>query len=58
MPYEIVKEGVKFVVKKKGTGKVMGKHNSRMEAVKQIQALHINEASEKLSQGYVIVLEE
>jgi hypothetical protein len=43
MPYKISRDGSEWVVKKRFGGKVVGKHDSREKAVKQIQAIHINE---------------
>lgn len=44
MPWEIKKRGSKWVVVKKGTNKVYGTHDTRQEAVDQLQALYASEA--------------
>ncbi len=44
MPYSIVMDGEKHCVVKKSDGKKMGCHPSREAAMKQMQALHANEA--------------
>jgi len=43
MPYSIVKRGSKWAVIKKDTGEVIGTHDSKQKAAKQIVAIHINE---------------
>lgn len=43
MPYEIVKAGKKYVVRKKGINKVLGRHASRKAAKDQIAAIYANE---------------
>lgn len=46
MPYAIVKEGSKFVVRKKmlkgRLGRVFGRHDTREQAERQVDALHAN----------------
>lgn len=44
MPYSIMKDGEKYCVVKKSDGKKMGCHPSREAAMKQMAALHANEA--------------
>lgn len=48
MPYKIAKvSGGRFaVMKKDGSGKVFGRHPSRVAAQKQIEAIYANEARE------------
>lgn len=48
MPYSIVRDGERHCVVKKSDGKKMGCHPSREEAMKQMQALHANEAMSNL----------
>ena len=43
----IRKEGGKHVLRSKKTGKALGKHTSRKDAVKQEQAIHIAKAKRK-----------
>lgn len=44
MPYEIVKQGNKYFVKKKDSNKVIGSHDTKQRAEAQIRAIHANEA--------------
>lgn len=44
MPYDIKKQGNKYVVVKKDTGKVLGTHDSMQSAQRQIYAIRSNEA--------------
>lgn len=48
MPYKIVQEGDKHCVVKSSDGKKMGCHPSHEEAVKQMKALHANEAMSEM----------
>jgi len=43
MPYEVKPSGDKFNVVKKGSNKVLGTHNTRSEATKQLRALYASE---------------
>ncbi len=47
MPYTIVKEGTKYVVRKKllkgKTGRAFGRHDTRKGAERQIAAIHASE---------------
>jgi len=42
MPWEIIKKGNKWLVVKKSDGKVVGTHDSKEKAKKQLAALHAN----------------
>lgn len=43
MPYAIRKKGKKFLVVKKEGGKILGTHDSRSSAERQIRAIYANE---------------
>lgn len=43
MPYEIHKDGEQYVVRKKGAGKVFGRHKTKAEAEAQMRALYAGE---------------
>lgn len=43
----IVKQGNKFVLKSKGSGKVLGRHDTRAEAQRQEAAIQAGKAKEK-----------
>lgn len=43
MPYEIVRQGNRYFVKKKDSGKVIGRHDTKQKAEAQIRALYANE---------------
>lgn len=43
MPYSIKKDGDQFCVYNNETGKKMGEHNLRQDAVKQMRALYAKE---------------
>lgn len=47
MPWEVKKQGRFFLVCKKGSGKVVGTHDTRDKATRQVQALYANEASKR-----------
>ena len=42
MPYEIVMQSGKHVVRHKGGGRVFGRHASHAAAVKQLRALYVH----------------
>lgn len=42
MPYEVVRSGDKWVVRKKGGGRVFGTHESKAKAQAQMRALYAN----------------
>lgn len=44
MPYVIDHMGDKWVVRKKGGGRVFGTHSSHLKALAQLRALYANEA--------------
>lgn len=50
MPWDVRKEGEKWVVVKKDGGKVMGEHGSEEEANEQLRALHANVHDDSLLQ--------
>ena len=43
----IVKQGSKFVLKAKSTGKVLGKHDTKAQAEKQERAIQASKHSKK-----------
>ena len=45
MPYEVAKSGSGFVVRKKGGGRVFGRHTSRARAHAQLRALYASEGA-------------
>lgn len=47
MPYNIVKRKSGFLVTKKSTGQVIGRHASRRKAQAQIAAIYANENKKK-----------
>jgi hypothetical protein len=47
MPYEIAYERDTYIVRKKGGGKVFGRHPSRAKATAQLRALYANEGQAK-----------
>ena len=47
MPYDILHRGDKWIVHKRGDSHVMGTHDTKENAVKQIQAVYANEEREK-----------
>jgi len=40
MPYEVVKEGDKWITRNKDTGKVKGRHDSKAKAIRQMRLLY------------------
>lgn len=42
MPYEILEQGIGWVVVKAGTHQIVGRHKTRAEAVAQLRALYEN----------------
>ena len=42
MPYIIAKQGDKWVVKNKETGRVLGTHPSRKAAIQQLRAVYVH----------------
>ena len=42
MPWKVAKRGTKWVVVKADTGKVVGTHDSKAEAVKHLRAIYAN----------------
>lgn len=44
MPYDIKKKKGKWLVVKKGGGKVMGEHETKEKAVAQLRALYASES--------------
>lgn len=47
MPYDVRKRGNKYVVVKKGGGRVLGTHPSRAAALKQAAAIYASENRRK-----------
>ena len=47
MPWRVQKKDGKFAVVKKDNGKVVGTHDTREKAEKQVRALYANEPSKK-----------
>ena len=45
MPWDVKKMGDKYAVVKKGSGKVVAKHDSEESAKKQVRALYAQEGS-------------
>lgn len=43
----IERKGKKFILKSKGTGKLLGTHETKKEALAQEQAININKAKKK-----------
>ena len=46
MPYEIIKQDGKWLVKNKDTGKVKGTHDSKIKATRQMRLLYGIESGE------------
>ena len=44
MPYEVVKEGDKWVTRNKDTGKVKGTHDTKAKAIRQMRLLYMVES--------------
>lgn len=42
MPWDVRKRGSKYVVVKEGSGKVVGTHDTRSKAERQLSALYAN----------------
>ena len=47
MPYTIEKRGSKYLVKKKGSSKILGQHRRREDAERQIAAIEANESRKR-----------
>lgn len=51
MPYEIVKQGGKFLLRNKKTKRVLGKHPSMAKAKAQMRAVYLHAGSEATASG-------
>lgn len=52
MPYEVVKEGDKYIVRKEGTTDVVSSFDTEKDAKEQVQALYANEPEMKAGQRH------